>query len=308
MNVSASALNDMAVHLTGRSARSKATSTERCRKHGYAVGHTCLPVPAGMPASALVKELNKLFGQPQRLIVDGVAVPLPAWHSGPAAIEVFAGGLDQLNAWPHNAWWIGCGVAGSRVILFVARRALLAADALPDDASLVERLVALTDRNSAGPYAVDWVSVEDRLGTALPADYKEFVAAFGPGLFGYDANLSWLNVHVPDADFESWDLFYNVSWMSAYAAVNPVNRWQQFGLFPDPGGLLLWASTERGHRFFWLTEGRDPNRWPILAHNRDDLRWHRFDGTAVEWVVGLLTDPAQEFSEADRIDRPWFGE
>lgn len=300
-------LSAMVVHLTGKRARSKFSSTVRCRNHAYAAGHTCLPVPEGMAASALIGELSKLFVEPQRLIVDGVRTPLPAWHSGPAAIEPFRDELSQLSAWPHNAWWVGCGVAGSRTVLFVARRAQLLPDALPDGMSLVERIVALTDWNGDAPYEVDWASVEDRLGTALPADYKEFVAAFGQGLFGYDACLSWLGIHVPDADHMSRDLIRHAAWLSAFAALHPgTDRRAEFGLFPAPGGLLQWAVTERGHGFYWLTGDPDPNRWPILAHNRDDWRWHRLDGSAVECVFGLLTDPDQTFSEAAGIDRPWF--
>jgi hypothetical protein len=301
-------LRDMVVGLTGKGARSKLNSTVRCRDHGYAAGHTCLPVPDGMAASALIEELSKLFFRPQRLIVDGVRAPLPSWHSGVAAIEPFGGELAQVSAWPHNAWWVGCGVAGSRTVLFVARRPGLVANALPDDASLVERIVALTDWNTDAPHEVDWACVEHRLGTALPADYKEFVAAFGQGLFGYDAYLSWLKILVPDADHMSSDLIHRTAQLSAFAAHYPgTNRWEQFSLFPAPGGLLQWAATERGHGFYWLTDGRDPNGWPVLGHNRDDRRWHRFDGSAVECVFRLLTDPDLEFSEAAGIDRPWFG-
>jgi hypothetical protein len=260
-----------------------------------------------MAASALIGELRKLFADPQRLIVDGVRAPLPAWHSGTAAIEPFGSELAQLSAWPYNAWWVGCGVAGSRMVLFVARRPGLVPDALPDDASLVERIVALTDWNADAPHEVDWASVEQRLGTALPADYKEFVAAFGQGLFGYHTDLSWLAILVPDTDYISHDLIRKVAYLSAVAAHHPgTNRWKEFGLFPAPGGLLQWAITERGHGFYWLTSSRDPNRWPVLWHNRDELRWHRFDGSAVEFVFRLLTDPDPEFSQP-AVDRPWFG-
>lgn len=83
----------MVVGLTGTRARSKLSSTVRCRDHGYTACHTCLPVPDGMAASALIGELSKLFALPQRLIVDGVRTPLPAWHSGTAAIEPFGSEL-----------------------------------------------------------------------------------------------------------------------------------------------------------------------------------------------------------------------
>lgn len=166
----------------------------------------------------------------------------------------------------------------------------------------------MTDWNTDAPHDVDWACAEHRLGTALPADYKEFVAAFGQGLFGYDAYLSWLAIHVPDADHMSRDLIRRAAYLSAVAARCPgTGRWEQFSPFPAAGGLLQWATTERGHGFYWLIDGRDPNRWPVPGHNRDDLRWHRFDGLAIECVFRLLTDPALEFSEAAGIDRPWFG-
>jgi hypothetical protein len=144
-----------------------------------------------MDASTLIRDLTMGHASPQRLVVDGTIAPLPKWHSGPALIEPFGDDLVQLSAWPHNGWWIGCGVAGSRVVLFVAERAGLPADALPDETSLVESIVALTDWNADRPYEVDWTFAEGRLGTALPADFKELVEAFGCGQFGYDRFTSW---------------------------------------------------------------------------------------------------------------------
>ncbi|MGA5220631.1 hypothetical protein ACPCAE_31800 [Streptomyces cinereoruber] len=44
-------------------------------------------------------------------------------------------------------------------------------------------LTALCPPPAAVPPAPDWSEVEEALGTGLPRDYKELVAAYGPGRF-----------------------------------------------------------------------------------------------------------------------------
>jgi hypothetical protein len=79
-----------------------------------------------------------------------------------------------------------------------------------------------------------------------------------------------------------------------------------YTVYPASGGLLQWAGTEQGHAAFWLTEGRDPNRWPILTTDDAHDEWQRFDGTTGEFVFRMLTDPLLPFLRAESQDVPWF--
>ncbi|GAA3014583.1 SMI1/KNR4 family protein [Streptomyces lactacystinicus] len=67
-----------------------------------------------------------------------------------------------------------------------------------------------------------------------------------------------------------------------------------------------WPDSVRADQFYWLTEGADPNRWPVVARNEDGDSCARFDGSTAEFVHRLLTDHRHPFSVAELIDRPDF--
>lgn len=168
--------------------------------------------------------------------------------------------------------------------------------------SWVDRVVAVTgwtdDRRAP---AVDWAAVETRLGTALPGDYKELVERFGYGDFD-----DYLGLLLPDGPPGSLDLVtFNEFWARA-AAEDGGRWWEPYGLHPAPGGLLQWGSTEGRTSFSWLTEGADPERWPILVMGEDYADRHRFDGSTAEFIHRLLTDRRHPCSTARYFDSHFF--
>ncbi len=46
-----------------------------------------------------------------------------------------------------------------------------------------------------------------------------------------------------------------------------------YSVFPDPGGPLGWGSNINADQFFWLTDGDDPDSWPIIAWYRSLNEW-----------------------------------
>ena len=142
--------------------------------------------------------------------------------------------------------------------------------------------------------------MEERLGTALPADYKQIAEIFGCGAFD-----GYLSLYVPDAQLISFDFVRNAERLAEFA-VDHSTIWEPYAVYPAPGGLLAWAGTEQARQAYWLAEGPDPNRWPILT--TDDARdaWRLFDGTTGEFVFRMLTDPLRPFLRAESQDAPWF--
>ena len=138
--------------------------------------------------------------------------------------------------------------------------------------SWVERVVAVTGWEADQACEVDWTSVEERLGTALPGDYKQLVERFGYGAFD-----GCLDLLPPDGPRGSLDLVEFNEWWARWAVVNGDSSWEPYRLYPSPGGPLQWASTEQKTSFYWLTEGPDPDRWPILVTDVGPADWDRFD-------------------------------
>lgn len=72
-----------------------------------------------------------------------------------------------------------------------------------------------------------------------------------------------------------------------------------YRMYPDPNGLLVWGTTLNADFLFWLTEGPDPDRWPVVVWFRGrgpDEAWQRFDQGMAQFLLDLLMEPASEVS------------
>ncbi|MFD8543040.1 hypothetical protein [Streptomyces sp. NPDC059649] len=236
--------------------------------------------------------------------MDGYADPTVTPRTGLPLLTPFGERLVEMRAWAHGGRWIGCGAArfddGIRPVVLVAEGQDPAAD-VPEGSSWLDGIVAVTGWDASGRPAVDWAEVEARIGTSLPSDYKRLVDIFGDGAFD-----DYLQLHVPGAHFKTTDIVRRTEWLSEWARARNSGLWEPYELYPTPGGLLEWASTEQAHQFFWLTEGTDPDRWPLFITEDIPDSWVRFDGTTTEFIYRMLTDRQHPFSTARYFESHWF--
>jgi len=78
---------------------------------------------------------------------------------------------------------------------------------------------------------VDWADVHARLGLRLPADYREFIDAYGPGTLGD------IRIMAPGQPPEM-DLFALLERTHAQAGYEGM-----VPFYPDPGGTVSWGET-----------------------------------------------------------------
>jgi hypothetical protein len=105
-----------------------------------------------------------------------------------------------------------------------------------------------------------WRKIESQLGLKLPRDYREFVFAYGSGLFA-----GFYRVYNPFAASEYTGL------LSSSKRICDMNRESQPGnperfpykYYPEPEGLLPWGNDENGNDYFWLTKG-PPTNWVVV--------------------------------------------
>ena len=223
--------------------------------------------------------LGQWAGRSRSLALDRFVDPTVTEHLGLALLEPFGDELVELAGWAYRAHWIGLGRiavgGGTQPVVVIADRPDPAWAGLPEGNSWVDRLCAITGWEPAGRPAVDWQTVEDALGTALPGDYKEIVDVFGPGSFD-----GYVDLHVPNGrelDLIAWSRL-QADWFGPYPA------------YPAPGGLLQWGSSERREMFVWQTGATDPSDWPVLFRGEDHEEWQRFDCGLGEFLSRLLTD------------------
>ncbi|GAA3371585.1 SMI1/KNR4 family protein [Streptomyces sannanensis] len=274
------------------------TSEPVCARPGHGAGHACLELPDGLDLEAFADAVSGRFGSARRL--DPATATA---RTGLPLVEPFGDRLAGMRVWAYARRWIGCGTVrtdegGIRPVVLVAERADPAADPLPADADWVDRVVAVTGWDPARARTVDWEAVETRLGTALPSDYKRLAELFGRG--GFDGYLSMI---VPGGRSE--DLVQHTEWLAHFAATRGNGLWEPYKLFPARGGLLEWANTEHETQFYWLTEGRDPDLWPIITME-DDRATTRFDCSTAELIFRMLTESNQPFSMAGYSGTHWF--
>ena len=105
-----------------------------------------------------------------------------------------------------------------------------------------------------------WRKFENQLGVKLPRDYREFVFAYGSGLFAI-----FYRVYNPFAASEY------IALLPSSKRICDLDRESQrayperfpYPYYPEPGGLLPWGNDENGNDYFWLTQG-PPTKWIVV--------------------------------------------
>ena len=108
----------------------------------------------------------------------------------------------------------------------------------------------------------EWEKVEEKIGSELPADYKDFVRLYGSGRIN---NFIW--VFSPFSERINLNLFEQVErQLSALRAVIAEGEKCPYELFPASGGLLPFGLTDNGDVLHWLTLG-SANNWVVVVND-----------------------------------------
>jgi len=129
----------------------------------------------------------------------------------------------------------------------------------------------------------DWHHIENKLGTRLPSDYKEFVRIYGAGAIGempicVSSPFSTINnlQQQIDGTTEGYRLMRKLGWELPYS------------IFPEQNGLLAWGNTGNGDYLNWLTRG-DPDTWLIVVWYSAGAEFLRFEIGMVNFLAEALS-------------------
>ncbi|MGW2590631.1 hypothetical protein ACWCXC_10205 [Streptomyces sp. NPDC001515] len=251
-----------------------------------------LDVPDGTDFDDLLDAVSGRAGTPRTLRTGGRSAVAATARTGRPLVDALGDDVRELRAWAHWNDWIGCavldgGAGRERQVAVVAHREDPAAGGLPQDADWVERLRLLTGWEPVPRTPVDWRRAEEELGTRLPADYKALVDLFGCGSFDL-----YVDLLMPGR--RGLDL---VRWAGTDAAGSGAGR--GVPVFPAPGGLLRWGSSDQELEFMWRTGAADPDDWTVAVRTdlggweedaSDGDAWERYDCGVAEFLVRMLTD------------------
>ena len=130
-----------------------------------------------------------------------------------------------------------------------------------------------------------WAAIEGELGTALPQDYKDYIAVYGCGDF-----MQYLSVFLP----KSWTVNLR---LGAQVKLFPgifrdvskdVVGNLPYPLWPEPGGLMVFGGTSGGDHLFWLMRGA-PQDWPVVVWYRATNETQMFKCDMTDFFAGIAT-------------------
>jgi hypothetical protein len=173
-----------------------------------------------------------------------------------------------------------------------------------------DHLASLTGWSGRGMEDTDWTRTKGGLRIAIPPDFRDLAERFPAGTFqGYLdlvpsplslADLAKRQLDLlrrerdgPDeTDIEEYRLMVE---LAAAENMEPPPDFLDdrtpipYPLWPERGGIYPWAMAAEGATFFWLRSDKDPGAWPVVWFHGEDLKWERFDGTATELLIALVT-------------------
>lgn len=168
----------------------------------------------------------------------------------------------------------------------------------------------------------DWSGIEGELGTALPADFKALVHAYGEGQFQDFLTLLGPFAGQPGpADQLVTEREGRLTLDDDQAAwVRARGRPGQTGdpwppLFPEPQGLLPWAISYNGDRVCWRTHG-PPESWTCVVWTPRDhypggpgaMEEHAVDasGLMARWLCRTLESSCLNVAVGPGVEGAWF--
>ena len=130
----------------------------------------------------------------------------------------------------------------------------------------------------------DWAKVEAEIGTALPADFKDYIARYGTGVV---CDFLWpLN---PFAANDNINLLTEIRFQleTLRATREKFPKRFTYAIFPEPGGYLPWGRSENGDVMHWKTVGA-PDEWTVAVTDARAPEWEEFAESMTGFLAKLL--------------------
>jgi hypothetical protein len=149
-------------------------------------------------------------------------------------------------------------------------------------------LAAILGLPGPAPREIDWSAAEESLGVTLPADYKEFLTAFG---------VATIDDHIvicPPAELAA---------EQDYLVLDEDEAGELEWLAPGDR-LIVWGSTPNGDLLMWhVKPGVPPASWPVVFTEEGPF-WQVFPGGFTATLAGLLTGELQSWHMSSRLGGP----
>jgi hypothetical protein len=150
----------------------------------------------------------------------------------------------------------------------------------------------------------EWKKFENKLGVALPEDYKLFIETYGTG--GIDNFIWLLTPFVQDKNI-NFTSRMNVMCNAYLESRDKFPQYYKHKVFPELGGILPWAYTDNGDEIYWLT-GKNSDEWSVVVYETRSPEYHEYAMTMVEFLYKIVTKElvCEAFPEDFPSEEPEF--
>ncbi|TXR48434.1 SMI1/KNR4 family protein [Phyllobacterium endophyticum] len=131
-----------------------------------------------------------------------------------------------------------------------------------------------------------WRLVENELGVEIPIDYKILISHYGSGAF--DGFLWLLNPFEPNKNlnFQSQGAYLRRSF-AELRSQSP--DFYGSPIFPEPKGLLPWATTDEPDMIGWIVEGGS-QQWAVGFHDISENKVINFKCNVTDFLIKVLSN------------------
>ncbi|MFI9162837.1 hypothetical protein [Kitasatospora aureofaciens] len=168
----------------------------------------------------------------------------------------------------------------------------------------MRELVRLAGWKPSRMFRVPWDKAVKVAGIEFPADYREFIEIFGAGEIRGDLGI--LDPLPRPGGVAGADGMARMV-RRTVEDIGPQFRAMRedsfdlcpYRIYPEDGGLLVWAGNYNGDFCFWLTDGGDPNRWPVVVWRRGSFpdAWSRYDMGMAEFLLLVISGENRELAD-----------
>lgn len=156
--------------------------------------------------------------------------------------------------------------------------------------SLSELLTVLPPPADVVASVGDWRVIEAQLAVPLPSDYKEFVSLYGVGSV---RESIWI-LSPFSKYFSLQEKLQEHRRVHAELTENLGHDIIPYPVFPEPGGILPWATTSDGSVCSWVTTSSAPDSWVVFVES-PEWDWEQFECSMTAFLAGALSGRINSF-------------
>ncbi|MBZ4320482.1 SMI1/KNR4 family protein [Streptomyces huiliensis] len=150
------------------------------------------------------------------------------------------------------------------------------------------------------PRPNDWPAVQARLGTELPADYRQLVDLYGGGFFEFpdESGDQAIRFLAPGQEKSYNDLEAQFPERAEiHAELWALGEPRPAELRAAGTAVLPFAYVEGdGHFLYWLARpGAAPADWTVILNEGRGPEWEHYGVRAVDFLLGVLTGTVESF-------------